>query len=705
MYRYQYRKKQVVNSFTMNIINQNALAKDISSSTIAAHIKQYVEDDDAILYYRFPLYKGEIEAENIIAKLLLVSQRYGLIYFDTWGENENLELVEDRVNTLYTHLRAKLLKQRELLKGRDRLKYDLHTVLVSSEEHADTADFYFCSLNNLRSLLTKLSSSIESSDFLLIQSCIEGTVRMTVKKDRPQATSPKCKGYILNEIQQHITYLDTKQKEVALEEIASPQRIRGLAGSGKTIVMTQKAAIHHLHYPDDEILYTYYTKSLQQTIFQHIERAYRYFSENQMPNWSKIHICHAWGSSTAEGVYSRACMENDATYRNFSEAVLLDRKDPFGAICDSLMREVEIRPKYDLILIDEGQDFSSPFYRLCYKLSKNRKIAWAFDDFQNIFDVNIQDERETFGKDKEGNYLVDFSRDNIIHQDIVLKRCYRTPRIPLIAAFSLGLGIYNAKVLQRLESNELWESLGFEVKQGNCQVGDKMVISRPEENTPSYSNEAFGVGSVKYLSCRNIEEECLAIARLISKDISVDNLVPTDICVICLSTSQAGNYFSRIETYLRNKDVNCFNLLYASSNDLSFTKEGCVTLSTANKAKGNEKGAVYVCGVDAVFSSPNNVVLRDILFTAMTRTKGWLTLTGRSPQFDQCVSEMKILKDKNFELQFIQPSAEETQRNITLSQKTSQSMDTISKNILKLRQLGLSNEAISKMINSLLEDK
>lgn len=688
----------------MNIINQNALNKDAVSSTIAQEIMQCVNDEEAILYYRFPLYKGEIEAENIIAKLLLVSPKYGLIYFDTWGDSEELEIVQERVDTLYTHLRSKLLKQRELLKGRDQLKYDIYTVLVTFREHDDTSDFYFCAPKQLCSLINQLSFSLENSDFYLIQSCIEGTVRMTVKKERPQVSSKNCKGYILNEIQQHINYLDIRQKEIALEEIESPQRIRGLAGSGKTIVMAQKAAIHHLHYPDDEILYTYYTKSLRQTIVQHIERAYKYFSDNQIPNWDKIHICHAWGSSNAEGVYSRACSDNNAEYRNFSQAIVLDHKDPFGAICNSLMSEVDVCPRYDLILIDEGQDFTSPFYRLCYKLSKNRKIAWAFDDFQNIFDVNIQDERETFGKDKEGHYLVDFSRDNIIHQDIVLKRCYRTPRIPLIAAFSLGLGIYNEKVLQRLESNELWESLGFNVEQGNCMVGDNMIISRPNENTPSYSNEAFGVGSVVCKQYDNIENECASIARMISEDITVENLIPTDICVICLSTSQAGKYFSRIELYLQNRGINSFNLLYSSANDLSFTKEGCVTLSTTNKAKGNEKGAVYVCGVDAVFSSPNNVVLRDILFTAMTRTKGWLTLTGRSPQFSQCIKEMNFLKKYNFNLHFIQPSAEDTQRNITLSQKTSQSIDTISKNISKLRQLGLSNETISEMIKSLLED-
>ena len=72
------------------------------------------------------------------------------------------------------------------------------------------------------------------------------------------------------------------------------------------------------------------------------------------------------------------------------------------------MLKNNLKPKYDLTLIDEGQDFPNSFYRLCYKLSVNKKIVWAYDDFQNIFDVNLQDEKETFGKDENGNYYVEW---------------------------------------------------------------------------------------------------------------------------------------------------------------------------------------------------------------------------------------------------------------------------------------------------------
>ena len=67
----------------------------------------------------------------------------------------------------------------------------------------------------------------------------------------------KSKGRVLDKIQSQIALLDADQKRAALQIIDAPQRIRGLAGSGKTIVLTMKAAQIHASSPDSRILYTY----------------------------------------------------------------------------------------------------------------------------------------------------------------------------------------------------------------------------------------------------------------------------------------------------------------------------------------------------------------------------------------------------------------------------------------------------------------
>lgn len=96
------------------------------------------------------------------------------------------------------------------------------------------------------------------------------------------------KADILNRIQNKEAAFDLEQKKVALVTIDGPQRIRGLAGSGKTIILTMKAALYHMAHPNEEILYTYYTKSLFGLIKNLIERFYRDFADNREPDWKRF---------------------------------------------------------------------------------------------------------------------------------------------------------------------------------------------------------------------------------------------------------------------------------------------------------------------------------------------------------------------------------------------------------------------------------
>lgn len=44
----------------------------------------------------------------------------------------------------------------------------------------------------------------------------------------------------------------------------------------------------------------------------------------------------------------------------------------------------------------------------------------------------------------------------------------------------------------------------------------------------------------------------------------------------------------------------------------------------------------------------------------MTRTKGWLTLSGSTKDFNLCIDELTKLVSHHFDLYFEQPSKEET---------------------------------------------
>lgn len=56
------------------------------------------------------------------------------------------------------------------------------------------------------------------------------------RKKRENVKNSGSKGDIIKKIEKEIANLDHWQKKAALEIVDGPQRIRGLAGSGKTIV-------------------------------------------------------------------------------------------------------------------------------------------------------------------------------------------------------------------------------------------------------------------------------------------------------------------------------------------------------------------------------------------------------------------------------------------------------------------------------------
>ena len=171
--------------------------------------------------------------------------------------------------------------------------------------------------------------------------------------------------------------------------------------------------------------------------------------------------------------------------------------------------------------------------------------------------------------------------------------------------------------------------------------------------------------------------------------------------MICIDRKNVASYLSHISILLNNMKIPSYMLLDSSTTD--FFKEGHVTLSTVNKAKGNECGVVIICGVDAVFTNPDNVVMRDMLFTSMTRTKGWLTLTGCSESMDLLVAEYKALRDHNYELHFNQPAKQDTKNIINVSRAATKFQEKFLEELGKLRQTGIGEDEIKRIVSQLTE--
>lgn len=685
----------------MNIIaDELRLKLDINANLLVEKLKEK-NLTNCNVYYNFPFYRGETKDDLVSAHLLFISKEFGVIFFRCLNAIEDYSAFEKKkLDELDSHIFAKINKRDEFRLDRRNLKIKVTPYVFINNSNADKSDVV--SLNDIDTIIEDNKTTVLSDDeFDILTSTIEGTLNIKKKSDRAidLAKETLTKGKILTLIQNKEATFDIEQKRAALNIIDSPQRIRGLAGSGKTVILAMKAALFHLQNPEAQILYTYFTKALYGQVRYLIEKFYRDFSDNQEPDWEKINILHGWGGTGLRGVYSDTCFDNQIPSIPFRIAKAARPKDPFEFIFQELDKS-QLKEKYDLTLIDEGQDFNKYFYRVCYKITKNSRIVWAYDDFQNIFDIEIQDEKETFGKNEKGEFNVDFSKSNNILQDIILFKCYRNPRFVLTSAFALGLGIYNDKVLQRLENNKHWEDLGFKVIKGESKTGDNMEIERPEESSPVETNEYFNKDSVNIHLFKDLTEETNFISQQIYKDIFEEHLNPDDICVISLDQKNIVNYFSSIESKLKKLGISSFNLLNAPNNNTQFSVKGNVTLSTINKAKGNEVGMVYVLGVDFVFHHRNYIINRNQLFTAITRSKGWVTLTGYQ-EAEFCKKELDLLKQNAYKLFFKQPSEKETKTIYRGMDKVQSELNALYRTLERLsRESGMPLDELMKSIET-----
>lgn len=636
---------------------QNSTALDFVN--LLEENKKELYLDRAQLYYDFPILKDA--NDNVaIAQILLITPMHGVIVINTtetisYGENiAELQKIDQNLENMFSLIFSRLIRNKSLRKSKTELAMPTNTLIFAPllDEIPPTLTLdskIIIHPHQLESFFQDIKvESIDDSTFEELLSTIEGAKGIIRPKERDIANlNSASKGILANKIETEITRFDIRQKHGAMSVLDGFQRIRGLAGSGKTVVLAMKAALTHLRDPNAVIVYTFYTKSLYQHIQRLITRFYRQFDDKD-PDWSRIKIMHGWGGYRAEGVYFNACQAHSVSPVSFSEATN-SSKDPFDYACTNLLDNTNILPIFDYIFIDEGQDFPPSFIKLCIKLSKNERVVFAYDDLQTIFQPTAPAIKDIVGTDQSGNPTVD------LIEDVILYKCYRNPREILVCAHALGLGIYGS-IVQMLENKEQWEDIGYKVITGDFVEGSPTKIERPEKNSLVTISENQDIREiVKVFVCENFDDEIAKVVQGIKSDID-DGLRPEDILVITVDDRHAKSYLDNVVNELKCIGIDSNNIHGDSYNVKYFQKDGKVTLSTVHKAKGNEAFMVYVMGVDALYSSYAGPRERNVLFTAMTRAKGWVRISGIGQSASDCAAELNKAIDEFPYLCFNYPS-------------------------------------------------
>lgn len=643
---------------------QIQITRKIDADPAAKMLLEYLVDNDrsleltdAIVYYGYPRYR-DADEELLVAKVLIASPKHGVAIFGTVNcsshADDELALVDDATDALFGQLYGKLVANRRLRQGPRKLHFWMEEFIFAPflDEAPDpetTTVPVVVGNAGVASHLRSNRADIPAALFDEITATIDGSKAIPRPRKRGRGElNEHSKGAQIMRLEAELATFDNKQREGSISAITGLQRIRGLAGSGKTIVLTKKAALVHLDNPDAKIVYTFFTKSLYQQIRRLITRFYRAEHDHD-PDWTKLQVLHAWGGADP-GVYSLAAAHHLVQPLRYDEANRLSRKAPFEYACYALVKQVTIEPMYDYIFMDEGQDSPASYLRLCSQLVRENKLVYAYDDLQTIFQVKVPTTEESFGVDKSGKPLINFERD------IVLYKCYRNPLEILVCAHALGFGIYG-DIVQMLENDDHWRDIGYEIVSGEFSPGAEVVVRRPEANSLASISKGNTIDEIiRAKAFGKYMEEIDDVVNSILGDIK-DGLRPDDILVVVVDDRNAQGYLKDIAIGLSRHDIRCNNI-HAAYGVVDFQQDELVTLTTVHKAKGNEAFMVYVVGVDAVFNLPDKRS-RNTLFTAMTRAKGWLRVSGIGSNAESCIAEIEEAKRNCPELRFTYPSPEQ----------------------------------------------
>lgn len=629
----------------------------------------------------FPNLGGQ--PDDATADAIWLSRDHGAVLFDLI-DGTNPGDYERRQEDIFRLFQSKLYQHRELVKGRRLLVLPevlsfgpaLNLDDVDGDQDAPVANSH-----NLFDVLAEMhrpGEELTEDLYLQLLSAAQSISSIRRSSQIRRVEDRNSLGGRLKTLENSIATLDHKQHKAVIETIEGVQRIRGLAGSGKTIILALKAAYLHTRNPDWKIAVTFYTRSLKDQLTRLIN-TFCLEQTGSEPNWENLHIVNAWGGRGGpdrSGMYYTFCQENETEYHDLRSArAAFEPEDAFkGAVSRALEQAEKPKAIYDLILVDEAQDFPPEFLRMCYwMLTDKRRMVYAYDELQSLSGESLPDAISIFGKDEQGRPRVTFETDSYdlgARRDIVLEKCYRNSRPVLVSAHAIGFGIYRRPrytddigLVQMFDQGGLWQDIGYTVSSGELEPDTHVRLERTNESSPLFLEDHSDVDElINFIRFDSAQLQNEWVADQIIRNLKYDELRHTDIMVINPNPLTARKNFGQLRNYLHENGYKSHIAGVDVSADVFYTHDReSITFTGINRAKGNEAGMVYIVNAQEGNNTRANLgTIRNRLFTAITRSKAWVRVCGYGAEMASLADEFASIRDNGFALDFTYPN--ETQR-------------------------------------------
>lgn len=187
--------------------------------------------------------------------------------------------------------------------------------------------------------------------------------------------------------------LSEEQKELSKSEEGARKRIKGVAGSGKTLVLAQRAVNAHKRTHGYVLILTYnitlrnYIHDQISTIRENFSWEYFHISNYHdfiTSNMHNVGIHFDFLESDEEG--NLVFMQDKKLFRQLSDEKIYSNLHLFDNQKDKL-------PKYSVILIDETQDYKENWIRIIKDnfATENAEIVAFADEKQNIYSRELDE--------------------------------------------------------------------------------------------------------------------------------------------------------------------------------------------------------------------------------------------------------------------------------------------------------------------------
>lgn len=656
-------------------------------------------DLDGYFYLGYPVLGG-IDGK-IKVDALLVCKQYGLVIFDLeMSAEENIDAKIELLDELYNNMEARL-KRYGYLSNRRTLQVQI-SVVSYAPRYKNGSDEICVSREALKDYLNGLEWEQGKEYYTKLLEAIQMISQLKRRGGRQNLQKPSSRGSKLKAIENQISCLDKYQSKAVIETVEGVQRIRGLAGSGKTIVLALKVAYLYTMYENKVIAVTFNSRALKGQFIQLITN-FIVENTNEEPDWNRIKIIHAWGSKNSEGLYFNFCKANNIVCYDYMDACRKYGRNslPFDKVCQEAVESVtEPKTLYDVILVDEAQDFSKYFLQMCYMSlpKESRMLVYAYDELQSLDNKNVESPEEIFGY-SNGRPNVVLDNSNGKAEDIVLSKCYRNSRPVLITAHGLGFGIYREKeareetqVVQLFEDKRLWEDIGYTIKDGVIKDGEPVTLYRTEETSPVFLENHSSIDDlIEFKKFDNSVQEANWIVEDIEKNLRDEELKYQDIMIIHPDPRVTKSYVSHIRLKLLEKDIKSHIVGVQTTPD-DFFQEDSIAISQIYRAKGNEAAVVYLINADLCAKGINLSRKRNIIFTAMTRSKAWVRVSGLGADMEVLIQEFNRIKEENFQLQFVYPNEQQRKNMRIIHRDMTQN---------ELRDIKISNNSLADVASKI----